>query len=171
MKKTILISILALFFATTGWSQRIAYVDSDYILENIPEYKAAEAEIEQLSVEWQKELEDKFAKIEQLFRSYQAEAPLLPEEVRMQREENIMNLEKEAKELQMQRFGRDGELFRRREELVQPIQDRIYEAVTEIAGRSNYAIIFDKASGTTMMFTDMRYDLSDEVLQRLGYRR
>jgi outer membrane protein len=171
MKRTALIIILAIFTASAAWSQRIAYVDSDYILENIPEYKAAESEIEQLSVEWQKELEEKFAKIEQLFRSYQAEAPLLPQEVRLQREENIMNLEKEAKELQMKRFGRDGELFRRREELIQPIQDRIFEAVKEIAGRSNYAIIFDKAAGTTMMFTDMRYDLSDEVLQRLGYRR
>jgi outer membrane protein len=160
--------VLATTFAAVG--QRFAYIDSEYIMENIPEYKAAELEIERISIEWQTELEEKFAEIEQLFRAYQAEAPLLPEEIRRQREESIVTLEQNAKELQMQRFGRDGELFQKRQELMQPIQDRIFDAVQEIATRGNYAVIFDKSGGVTMLFTDVRYDLSDEVLQRLGYR-
>jgi outer membrane protein len=161
--------IVAATFSSLG--QRFAYIDSDYIMENIPEYKAAELEIERISIEWQKELEEKFAEIEQMFRAYQAEAPLLPEEIRRQREETIVSREQSAKELQMKRFGRDGELFQKRQELMQPIQDRIFDAVKEIATRGNYAVIFDKSGGVTMLYTDVRYDLSDEVLQRLGYRR
>jgi outer membrane protein len=114
----------------------------------------------------------KFAEIEQQFRAYQAEAPLLPEEIRRQREEAIVSLEQNAKELQMKRFGRDGELFQKRQELMQAHTGPYYSTPwKEIATRGNYAVIFDKSGGVTMLYTDVRYDLSDEVLQRLGYRR
>lgn len=171
MKRIAIAIALIAATAFTSLGQRFAYIDSDYIMENIPEYKAAELEIERISIEWQKELEAQFAEIEQMFRAYQAEAPLLPEEIRRQREEAIVSREQSTKELQMRRFGRDGELFQKRQELMQPIQDRIFDAVKEIATRGNYAVIFDKAGGVTMLYTDVRYDLSDEVLQRLGYRR
>ncbi len=171
MKKTAILTLALLFATLAGFSQRFAYIDSEYILDNIPEYKAAEMEVEQLSIKWQTELERMFEEIEQLFRAYQAEAPLLPDEIRRQREEDIMTRERTAKELQMKRFGRDGELFAKRQELIRPLQDRIFEAVKDIATRGNYAVIFDKSGGLTMIFTDVRYDLSDEVLQRLGYRR
>lgn len=157
-------------FSMAVSAQRFAFIDTEYILENIPEYQAAEREIEQLSMEWQTEIEGMFAEIDRLYREYQAEAPLLPEEMKRQREEHIINKEREAKQMQMQRFGRDGELFTRRQELIKPIQDRIYDAVEHIANRGNYAVIFDKAGGASMIFTDVRYDLSDDVLQRLGYR-
>ncbi len=162
-----------LFVAATAFSaygQRFAYVDTEYILDNIPEYKAAEREIEELSIQWQAEIENKFAEIDRLYREYQAEAPLLPEEMKRQREEVIINKEREAKDLQVRRFGREGELFAKRQELIQPIQDRVFDAVEQIANRGNYAVIFDKAGGAAMIFTDVRYDLSDDVLQRLGYR-
>lgn len=171
MKRIAIVITLVLAASFVSVGQRFAYIDSDYIMENIPEYKAAELEIERVSIEWQKELEQKFAEIEQMFRAYQAEAPLLPEEIRRQREETIISQEQNAKALQMTRFGRDGELFQKRQELMQPIQDRIFDAVKEIATRGNYAVIFDKSGGVTMLYTDVRYDLSDEVLQRLGYRR
>ena len=171
MKKTALLTLAFALISLTGWGQRFAFIDSEYIMENIPEVQAAEMEIEQLSVQWQADIEAKFAEIDRLYREYQAEAPLLPEEMKKQREDVIIQKEREAKELQMRRFGRDGDLFRKRQELIKPIQDRIYTAVEEIATRGNYAIIFDKAGGVTMLFTDMRYDLSDEVLQRMGYRR
>ena len=171
MKKTAILTLALLFATLAGFSQRFAYIDSEYILDNIPEYKAAEMEVEQLSIKWQTELERMFEEIEQLFRAYQAEAPLLPDEIRRQREKDIMTRERTAKELQMKRFGRDGELFAKRQELIRPLQDRIFEAVKDIATRGNYAVIFDKSGGLTMIFTDVRYDLSDEVLQRLGYRR
>ena len=171
MKKIALLTLAFALISLTGWGQRFAFIDSEYIMENIPEVQAAEMEIEQLSVQWQADIEAKFAEIDRLYREYQAEAPLLPEEMKKQREDVIIQKEREAKELQMRRFGRDGDLFRKRQELIKPIQDRIYTAVEEIATRGNYAIIFDKAGGVTMLFTDMRYDLSDEVLQRMGYRR
>jgi outer membrane protein len=170
MKKIALFAAIVLF-ANVSFAQRFAYIDSDYIMENIPEYKAAEQELERISVVWQTEVEQKFSEIDRMYREYQAEAPLLPEEMRRQREETIIGRERLAKELQMQRFGREGDLFKKRQELVKPIQDKVFEAIEEIATRGNYAVIFDKSGGITMIFTDVRYDLSDEVLQRLGYRR
>ncbi len=170
MKKTFLLFVFATLISFTMFGQRFAYIDTEYILDNIPEYKAAEREIEELSIEWQTEIENKFAEIDRLYREYQAEAPILPEEMKRQREETIIRKEQEAKELQMRRFGREGELFAKRQELIQPIQDRIYDAVEQIANRGNYAVIFDKAGGASIIFSDVRYDLSDDVLQRLGYR-
>lgn len=170
MKKIALFAAIVLM-ASLSFGQRFAYIDSDYIMDNIPEYKAAEQELERISVEWQREIEQQFSEIDRLYREYQAEAPLLPEEMRRQREESIIQRERQAKELQMKRFGRDGDLFKKRQELIKPIQDKVYEAIEEIATRGNYAVIFDKSGGLTMIYTDVRYDLSDEVLQRLGYRR
>lgn len=170
MKKIALFAAIVLF-ASVSFAQRFAYIDSDYIMENIPEYKAAEQELERISVAWQTEIEQRFSEIDRMYREYQAEAPLLPEEMRRQREETIIERERVAKELQMQRFGREGDLFKKRQELVKPIQNKVFEAIQEIATRGNYAVIFDKSGGITMIFTDVRYDLSDEVLQRLGYRR
>lgn len=171
MRKTALLAILVLFGTMTVFGQRFAFIDTEYILENIPEYQAAQQEINQLSVQWQNEVEAKFAEIDEMYRNYQAESVLLPEDIRRQREEQIIAKERDAKNLQMQRFGRDGDLFKRREELVKPIQDQIYLAVEEIATRNSYVIIFDKAGGGNIFYADTRHDLSDEVLQKMGYRR
>ncbi|MBS4012281.1 MAG: OmpH family outer membrane protein [Bacteroidetes bacterium] len=171
MKKVLLSTLLIGLFSFTTFAQRFAYIDTDYIMENIPEYKAAQRQIEELSVQWQKEVEEKFSAIDKMYKDYQAEAVLLPDDVKRQRENQIIEAERVAKALQMQRFGREGDLFKKREELIKPIQDKIYEAVQEVATKGNYAIIFDKSSGATMIFTDVRFDLSDEVLQKMGYRK
>jgi outer membrane protein len=171
MKKLALVSLLGLFFTIAVHGQRFAYIDTEYILQNIPEFQAAQQELNQLSQQWQTEIEAKFQEVERLYRDYQAESMLLPEEMRRRREEQIVNAEKEAKDLQMKRFGREGDLFKRREELVKPLQDQIFKAIEEIASRGNYAVIFDKAGGGNMIYSDTRFDLSDEVLQRMGYRR
>jgi outer membrane protein len=171
MKKLIMSVMLFGLFAIAANAQRFAYIDTDYIMDNIPEYQAAQRQIEEISVAWQKEIEEKFTKIDQMYRDYQAEAVLLPDDVKKQRENKIIDTEKEAKTLQMKRFGRDGDLFKKREELMKPIQDKISEAVKEVATKGNYAIIFDKSTGGNMIFTDVRYDLSDEVLQKMGYRK
>ncbi len=118
MKKTAFITAIALFTTLSVFGQRFAYIDSDYILENIPEYQAAQMQLNELSVQWQNEIEAKFGEIDEMYRKYQAESVLLPEEMKRQREEEIIAMEREAKELQMQRFGRDGDLFQRREELI-----------------------------------------------------
>lgn len=169
--KRLMLFMVVLLMATAGYSQRFAYIDTDFIMENIPDFKAAEEEIERVSSQWQEEIEKLFADVEQMYREYQAEAPLLPEEMRRRREEGIIERERQAKELQMKRFGREGDLFAKRQELIRPIQERVFRVVEELATSENYAIIFDKAGSMSMIFTDVRFDLSNEVLRRLGYRR
>lgn len=171
MKKFLLIIPLVLLLSNNSFAQRFAYIDSEYILENIPEYQAAQMELNEISVQWQNEIETLFGEIDEMYRKYQAESVLLPEDMKRQREEEIIEKESEAKQLQMQRFGREGDLFQKRQELIKPIQDQIYQAVEEIATTGNYAIIFDKTESGNMIFTDVRYDLSDEVLRSMGYRQ
>jgi outer membrane protein len=170
MKKFAFVFILALFSTFSVLGQRFAYIDSDYILENIPEYQAAQKQLNDLSKVWQTEIEAQFAEIDRMYREYQAESVLLPEEMRRQREERIIAKEKEAKDLQMKRFGREGDLFKKRSELMKPLQDQIFTAVQDIATKGNYAIIFDKTGSNNMIYSDVRFDLSDEVLQKMGYR-
>jgi outer membrane protein len=151
-------------------SQKYAFVDTEYILNNIPTYKAAQEQLDKFSADWQKEVEAKYADIEKMYKDYQAERVLLSEEMRRQREEAIINKEKEAKELQKNYFGQEGALFKKRQELIQPIQDEIYKAIKDLATENGYAVIFDSSSGPTMIYTNPRYDVSDEVLQKLGYK-
>jgi outer membrane protein len=151
-------------------AQKYAFVDTDYILNNIPAYKAAQEQLDKFSVDWQKEVEAKYSEIEKMYKDYQAERVLLSEDMRRQREESIVNKEKEAKELQKTYFGQDGALFKKRQELIQPIQDEIYKAIKDLATENGYAVVFDSSSGTTMIYTNPRYDMSDEVLQKLGYK-
>jgi outer membrane protein len=168
MKNGLLTLIFALFLASFSFGQKYAYVDSDYILNNIPEYTDAQDYLDDLALEWQKEIEDKFAEIDKLYKEYQAESILLPEEIKTQKENEIIQKEKEAKQLQKQRFGKDGDLFKKRIELVQPIQEKVYNAIEEIANTRNYAFVFDKAGGSTVLFANAKYDLSDDVLDEIG---
>lgn len=168
MKKIILITALLMIASLSGFSQKYAFVDTDYILNNIPEYTDAQALLDDLSAEWQKEIEAKFQEIDKLYREYQAESILLPEDLKKQKENEIIQKEREAKELQKKRFGKDGDLFKKRIELVQPIQEKIFNAIQDMAVTRNYAFIFDKASGASLLFADSKYDLSDDVLDEIG---
>lgn len=161
-------TILALFAGFTAFSQKYAFVDTDYILNNIPEYTDAQALLDDLSAEWQKEIETKFQEIDKLYKEYQAESILLPEDLKKQRENEIIQKEKEARDLQKKRFGKDGDLFKKRLELVQPIQEKIYNAIQDMAVTRNYAFIFDKASGSSILFADAKFDLSDDILDEVG---
>jgi outer membrane protein len=168
-KVIIIISVLMLSMGIVT-AQKYAFVDTEYILNNIPSYKAAKDKLDEISEEWQKEIETKYSEIEQMYNEYQAEKVLLTDEMRKKREDQIMNKEKEVKDLQKNYFGQDGALYKKRQELVQPIQDEIYKAVKDIATESGYAVIFDTSSGPTMLYTNPRYDVSDEVLEKLGYK-
>lgn len=168
MKKLFLTLAVILIAASVTLAQKYAFVDSDYILENIPEYQDALDILDEFSIDWQKEIEQKFAEVDALYREYQAEAVLLPEDMKRQRESEIIQKEKAAKDLQKQRFGRDGDLFYKRQELIQPIQEKIYNAIEEIAETQNYAFIFDKAGSLTILYAKGRYDLSDDVLDEVG---
>lgn len=169
MKRTLLIAAVLVFATVASFAQKFAYVDSEFILENIPEYADAKTEIDELSIQWQRDIEVKFAEIDQLYKNFKAEAVLLPEDIKIKREEEIINKEKAAKDLQRQYFGKDGDLFKRRQELVKPIQEKIYSAIESIAATDNYAVIFDKAGSVSMMYTNPRFDISEEVLDKLGY--
>lgn len=170
MKKIFLTIVTLIFLITAGFSQKFAFVDTDYILENIPAYEAAQGQLDQLSVQFQNELETIYAEIEQMYKDYQAESVLLSEDMKIKREDVIISREKEYKELQQDYFGPEGELFKRRQSLVQPIQDDIYDAIQKIASSGSYDFIFDRSGGTSMLFSDPKYDMSDQVLQELGYK-
>ena len=163
--------LIILFFLITSVSmqaQRFAYVDSKYILESMPEYAEAQAELDELSEQWQKTIEAKYAEIEKLYKAYQAEAILLTDEMKRKREEEIVQKEKEARDYQKKKFGVEGELFKRRQELIKPLQDRIYDAIKELADDRSYAAIFDKANNATILYSDPKYDKSETILKKLG---
>lgn len=170
MKKILLTIGLIGIFTVASWAQKYAFVDTEYILENIPAFKAAQEQLDQVSAQYQKELEVLHAEVEQMYKDYQAESVLLSEEMKRRREDVIITKEKEYKKLQRKYFGQEGDLFKKRQSLIKPIQDDIYDAIEELAKKGAYAVIFDKASGTNMLYTNPKYNLSDEVLQTLGYK-
>ena len=169
MKKIILITAIICTFSFGASAQKYAFVNTDYILGNIPEYADAQAQLDELSIQWQKEIEVKFAEIDKMYKNFQNEAVLLPEDMKRKREDDIIKKEKEAKDLQKKRFGSDGDLFKKRQELVKPIQEKIYNAIEEISTADNYAVVFDKASNATLIYTNAKYDISEQVLDKLGY--
>lgn len=170
MKKLLLFAAI-LISTSASFAQKFGYVDSEYILSQIPEYKTAQGQLDAMSVQWQKEIEAKYSEIDKMYKSYQAEQVLLSEEMKRKRENDIIAKEKDAKELQKQKFGVDGDLFKKRQELVKPIQDKIYSAIKTLAEAGTYGIIFDKASDLTMIYTSPKYDKSDDVLTKMGYKK
>ena len=170
MKKIVSIISIVIASSLLVSAQKIAYVDTEYILGQIPEYKAAQAELDKTSIEWQKEVEVKYAEIDKMYKAYQAEQILLTDDMKKKREADIVGKEKEAKDLQKQHFGVDGELFKKRQELVKPIQDKVYNSVKTVAEKGGYAIIFDKSSDLTMLYANTKFDKSDDILQQLGYK-
>lgn len=160
--------IMAFTTGTMAQTQRFAYVDTEYILKNIPEYSDAQEELNNLSKRWEAEVAEAFDKVESLYRNYQSESVLLPADLKTKREEEILQKEREAKALQMKYFGPEGDLFKKREELVQPIQEKIFNAIQEIADTRNFAFVFDKASGALMLYANPRNDISDDVLDEIG---
>ncbi len=172
MKKTIasFLMAFALMAFSPAFAQKYAFIDSQYILDNISEYKAAQQQLDQLSINWQKEIESKYAVIDKLYKDYQAEQILLTEEMKKKREQEITSKEKEVKEFQKSKFGYEGELFKKKQELIKPLQDKIYNAVKKIATDQSYAVIFDKSGDLIMLYTNPKYDKSDEVLASMGYK-
>lgn len=170
MKKVSLLLVAMLFLAGTALAQKYAFVDTEYILKNIPSYTAAQEKLDQLSEAWDKEVTEAIAEVERMYKEYQNDEVLLSREAKSRREEEIISREQEAKELQNSFFGVEGELYTKRQELIQPIQDEIYNAVQEIAAEGSYAVIFDTSSGMNMLYTNPKYDVSDEVLEKLGYK-
>jgi len=168
MKK---IKFLILFFLITNHSlaQKFAYVDTDYILAKIPEYNQAQDKLDNYSKGWQEEIEITMQKIEKMYRSYQSEQILLTEEMKSAREDMIFAEEKKVQDLQIKYFGPEGMLFSKRQELIKPIQDKIYDAIQQVATNNKYSVIFDSSSDLIMLYTNNNLDKSDKVLELMGY--
>jgi outer membrane protein len=167
--KNILLALSFLIITSSSWAQKFAYVDSQFILEHIPEYKQAQQQLDDLSYDWQEDIEKAYTQIDQLYRAYQTDKVLLTDKMRQTREDEIIQKEKDVKELQQQRFGTDGDLFKKQEELIRPIQNQIYNAIQEFAADGRYGVIFDKSSDLLMLFADENLDKSERILDKLGY--
>lgn len=172
MKKTFF-SVLLVLLATTfaQAQQRYCFIDSKYILEKITDYKDAQTKLDNLSKTWQDEIDAKMADVEKMYKGYQAEKPMLSDDMRNKRQDEIVAKEKEAKDLQKQRFGYEGDLFKKRQELVKPIQDRVFNAVQKMASTKGFELVFDKSAGVTLFYADPKLDKSDEVLKILGINK
>jgi outer membrane protein len=168
MKKIVLIVAVIFFTTMMVQAQKFAYVDTQYILDNIPEFAEAQSQLDEISVQWQKEIEAKFAEVDKMYKDYQTQAVLLPDDMKKKKEQEIVDKEKDAKNLQRTRFGKEGDLFKKRQELVKPIQEKIYNAIQELSTTNNYAVVFDKGGSLTMMYANPKYDISDDVLDNLG---
>jgi outer membrane protein len=168
MKRIFFIIGILLFGYGVSVAQKFAYVDTQYILDNLPEFTEAQAQLDELSNQWQKEIEAKFAEVDKMYKDYQAQMVLLPDDMKKKKEQEIVDKEKDAKNLQKQRFGKDGDLFKKRQELVKPVQEKVYNAIQDIATTNNYALILDKSGALTILYANPKYDISDEVLDNLG---
>lgn len=170
MKKIILAVCLLISLAFTAEAQRYAIVDTKYILDKIPQYKDAQQQLDQISAQWQKEIDQKQAELDRMYRNYEAEQVMLSDELKKKREDELFMREKEVRDLQRKRFGFEGDLFKKREELVKPIQDRVYTAIQKIAVNRQYDFILDKSEGITVIFADPKLDRSEDVLKELGVK-
>ena len=169
MKKTLLILVSFLFLSAGSYAQKFSYVDTDYVLNNIPEFNQAQDKLDEISKQWQAEIEGIYAEVDKMYRDYQTQEVLLTDEMKKKREEAIIAKEKSAKDLQKKRFGPEGDLYGKRQELIQPIQDKVYDAIQQLAANSKYAVIFDSSSDLIMLYSSPNLDKSDKVLENMGY--
>lgn len=161
--------VLLLFASASAMAQKFALVDMEYILKNVPAYERANEQLNQVSKKWQAEVDALTSEAQTLYKNYQSEAVFLSEEQKTQREEAVVAKEKEAAELKRKYFGPEGELYKKRESLMSPIQDEIYNAVKDISEQKGYSLILDRASDAGIIFASPKVDISNEVLTKLGY--
>ncbi|MBP3589658.1 MAG: OmpH family outer membrane protein [Muribaculaceae bacterium] len=171
MKKLILTLAIALAATFAAGAQKFAMVDMDYILQNVPQYEMANEQLNQLSQRWQREVEQAGKEAEAMYQSYLSDKVFLTPEQVKKREEEIVAKEKAATELRFKYFGPEGELYQKRQTLLKPIQDDVYNAVKKVSEERGYQAVFDRASSSDIVFASPRIDISNEVLARLGYSK
>lgn len=171
MKRIALTLAVAFAVVAAASAQKFALVDMDYILKAIPAYETANEQLDQLSKKWQKEVEAKISETQALYKNYQTELVFLSDEMKAQREAEVVAKEKEANELKRKYFGVDGELYKKRESLMKPIHEEIFTAVQSVATEKGYQLIIDKSSDMSLVFAAPKIDVSDEVLEKLGYSK
>ena len=168
--KILALFISGLLVAMMSYSQKTVYVDTDYLLSKIPAYKEAQQQIDELTKNWQAEIEEQRTALDNMYKQYQVDKDLLANDMKAKREQEILDKEKELKELQKKRCGANGDRSKKEEELSKPIQDEIFSAIKELASSQGYAFVIDAASSSyTLLYSDPKYDISDDVLRKLGY--
>lgn len=165
MKKLILAAVLILGTGFATFAQKYCVIDSKYILDKVPEYANAQKQLDNLSEGWQKEVDAKMDGVDQMYKSYQAERAMLNESMRAKREAEIVTKEKEAKDLQKKYFGYEGELFKRRQSMIKPIQDKVFNTVQQYATSRGFDIVYDKSGGITIFYADAKLDKSEDILK------
>ena len=170
MKKLLILATCFLLLAGVSNAQRYAVIDSKYILDKLPEYKEAQKLLDQFSEQWQQEIDQKQALVDKMFKDYDAEQVMLSDLLKKKREDELYNKEKELRDLQKKRFGFEGDLFKKRQELIKPIQDRVYNAVQKLAVARQYDFILDKSEGITVIFADPKLDKSADIIRNLGVK-
>ena len=170
MKQFVLILSLIFSLSATVTAQRYAVVDTKYILDKMPDYKSAQKQLDQTSAQWQKEIDDKQAVLDKMYKDFEGEQAMLSDDLKKKREDDLFNHEKEVRDLQRKRFGFEGDLFKKRQELIKPVQDKVYNAIQKIAVSRLYDFILDKSEGITVIFADPKLDKSDDVLKELGVK-
>jgi outer membrane protein len=171
MKKLlfVLIAIVGLK-GFVGAQQRYAVIDTKYILDKIPEYKEADKRLQAVSQQWQKEIDDRQNLLDKMYKNYDAEQFMLTDELKKKREDELFVKEKEIRDLQKRRFGYEGDLFKERQRLVKPIQDKVYNAIQKLALARSYDFVLDKSEGITIIFADPKLDKSDDLLKEMGIK-
>lgn len=168
MNKLVTTILATVFVSLASFAQRYAVIDSKYILDKMPEYKEAQKKLDQFSELWQQEIEQKQAAMDKMVKDFEAEQVMLPDNLKKKREDEIYNKEKELRDLQRKRFGFEGDLFKKRQELIKPVQDKVYNAVQIMAVQKQYDFILDKSEGITIIFADPKLDKSDDILKSMG---
>ncbi|HRO44660.1 OmpH family outer membrane protein [Agriterribacter sp.] len=170
MKKILFIAGFLCLSVLSADAQRYAILDTKFILDRLPEYKDAQKQLDQFSEAWQKELDGLQTRLDKMYRDFEAEQVMLSDELKKKREDELFNREKELRDLQRQRFGYEGDLFKKRQELIKPVQDKVYNAVEKLAVEKGYDFILDKSEGITVIFADPKLDRSEDVLKMLGVK-
>lgn len=170
MKKYFLLTALSLCIAVFSFAQKYAIIDTKYILDRLPEYKTAQTTLDNIAKNWQKEIDDMQGELDKMYKNYDAEQVMLSEDLKKKREDQLFVKEKAVRDLQRQRFGFEGDLFKKRQELIQPIQNKVYNAVQKLAVQRGYDFILDKSEGITVIFADPKLEKSDDVLRELGIK-
>ena len=170
MKKIFLLVACGLFLGFAVNAQRYAIIDTKYILDKLPDYKGAQKTLDDIASGWQKEIDKQQADLDKMYKDFDAEQVMLSDDLKKKREDQLFIKEKALRDLQRQRFGFEGDLFKRRQDLVKPIQDKVYNAVQKLAVQRGYDFILDKSEGITVIFADPKLEKSEDVLKELGVR-
>ena len=170
MKKIILIACSFLLFASVGLAQKYAIIDTRYILDKMPDYSKAQKQLDAVAADWQKDIDARQLALDKMYKDFEAEQVMLSEDLKKKRENQLFLKEKELRDLQRQRFGFEGDLFKKRQELIKPIQDKVYNAVQKISVQRGYDFVLEKSEGITIIFADPKLDKSEDVLRELGVK-